>query len=361
MSDTEYQDFGERFLRHETRFGVTRAALEKLPVIDLTPFTSPEGTAEARLAVGRALRTACIDIGFFYLVGHGFPANELDELDRWGRRFFDLPMDEKMTLHRAKHPGNHGYVGTGGNNPEVNPDKQADIKERFVMARDVIPGEPEEGRFSAGKSNWPAPGVIDGYEAFMRQHIDRRKLLTQQLVRAFALSLDLPEAFFDEEFKYPGVNFLLNYYPPMDVSKRDPNQWNFSPHSDYGAFTLLSQDEQGGLEARNSAGEWIDVPPLKGALVVNIGDMFAMWTNDLYVSTLHRVVNGSGAARMSGACFTHPQGRTMVKCLETCHGPGNPPRYQPVLAHEYASALVAQSNKRGRPGVSERTAERLRA
>ena len=87
--------------------------------------------------------------------------------------------------------------------------------------------------------------------------------------------------------------------------------------------------------------------------------MFAMWTNDLYVSTLHRVMNRSDQQRLSIVFFTYPHGRTEIRCLETCAGPANPPRYEPVLAEEYNSRLVGAAHRTGRPGISERTAARL--
>jgi isopenicillin N synthase-like dioxygenase len=110
---------------------------------------------------------------------------------------------------------------------------------------------------------------------------------------------------------------------------------------------------------RNAAGTWIDTPPDPGSFVVNIGDMFAMWTNDLYVSTLHRVMNFNDATRLSIAFFTYAHGLTEIRCLETCVGPNNLPRYEPVRAEDYDRRLVEQAQRTGRPGLAARTIERL--
>ena len=151
--------------------------------------------------------------------------------------------------------------------------------------------------------------------------------MAQHLACAFALSLDLPESYFDEMYRYPSGNLVLNYYPAIDRAELREAQWSFSPHADYNAFTLLYQDSRGGLQVLNAAGEWIDAPPIPGTMVVNIGDLFQTWTNDLYTSTLHRVFNTSPNARISVPLFASPNGATIVRCLETCAGPGNPPRY----------------------------------
>ncbi len=334
----------------------TRHALDTLPVIDIAPFLEGD-TAEARRAVARELRRVCIDIGFFYLTGHGIPQTELGEALQRGRDFFRLPLEEKEKLRFNE--ARFGYFPLGGANEYG---KAGDLKERFSCTREKIPGEPEEGNFGAGLSRWPDEGVLPGFRDFFTAHIAKRAALTRALAQVFALSLDLPEDYFDAAFAQLGCVLMFNYYPkiggPTDTS--DPSRWSFSPHTDYGAFTLLLQDQLGGLQVRNSAGEWIDVTPLDGSFVINIGDMFAMWTNDLYKSSLHRVMNVNDAERISLALFTYPQGRTEIACLPSCRSAENPPRYQPVEAEAYNRILVEQASRAGKPGLSARTEERLR-
>ena len=136
-------------------------------------------------------------------------------------------------------------------------------------------------------------------------------------------------------------------------------QWGISPHTDYGSFTLLSQDALGGLEVRTAADEWIDVPPIPGTFVVNIADLFARWTNGLYRSSLHRAsnFNTGGRARISLPLFFNPHPKTRIECLPTCQGPGNPAKYEPVEAGPYVRALLEQSYRTGRPGVAQKTVE----
>ena len=353
-----YADFDNRFLRREDRFTLERRPLERLPIIDLSAFVRGAGIEE-RLKAARSLREACVDIGFFYLDGHGIAAQELDEVTTWAHRFFELPVAQKMQVHCNLNRWRQGYVGVGGANPESNPDKAADLKERFYMNRDIFPGEPEERRGSTGASQWPAPDVLPGFENFMKTHIEKRYAVARHLLHAFSLSLELPETFFDPTFHYLSATFVLNYYPPLDPADLKQTQWSFSPHTDYGAFTLLSQDALGGLQVRNSARQWIDVPPIPGTFVVNLGDLSSTWTNDLYASTLHRAANTATSSRIAVPFFVSPQGATVVRCLDTCQGPGNPPRYQPVVAEDYIRALTTRASLTGRPGLSTQTQRRF--
>jgi isopenicillin N synthase-like dioxygenase len=353
-----YEAYDNRYVRCEQRFGVERRAIEKVPCIDLSPFVR-EGALADRRAVAAQIREACIDIGFFYLTGHDIPAAEIDEVVTQGKRFFTQSLDEKMKVHASKSPTNRGFMQTGGLNPGASANKTPDIKERYLMSREPLPGEDDIG-YSVGKSQWPDASAAPGFEDFMKRHMRNRVMLLQRLVRAFALSLDLPEDYFDATHARPGGVLALNFYPHIEGAQLARTQWSFSPHTDYGGITLLTQDDVGGLQARNAAGDWIDIPPREGAFVINIGDLFAMWTNDLYASNLHRAMNMSGASRLSAAFFTSPNGSTIIGCLPTCEGPANPPRYAPVRAADYNTALIKQAHSTGRPGISTETAKRLK-
>jgi isopenicillin N synthase-like dioxygenase len=353
-----FDDFDNRYLVGEKGFGIKRAALKSLPVIDGSPFVTG-GTDAQRRRVAQEIRKACIDVGFFYLTGHGLAASELRDAIMWGHRFFELPLEAKMTVH-TQGPGQPGFMRVGGINPEKNPDQAADLKERFIMSRERFPDEPTGERSIAGLTRWPSEEVLPGFTSFMKAHLAKRVTLAQAVARAFALSLDLSEEYFDRFFRQLGVVSIINYYPPLNPEALKRTQWSFSPHTDYGGFTLLSQDSLGGLQVRNSAGEWIDVPPIDGAFVVNLGDLMATWTNDLYKSNLHRAANVSGEARISIPFFASPADDAVIQCVETCQSPANLPRYAPVVAGEYIRTLMEQADRTGRPGISKKTASRMR-
>ena len=353
-----YEAYDNRYVRREARFGVERRVLKKMPVIVVSAYLS-DGPLADRMAVAAEIRSACIDIGFFYLRGHGVPLSELDDLNCISKDFFKLPLEEKMKIHASKSVAHRGFISSGGVTPEKANDKFPDIKERYMMSHDTLPGEAAGKR--VGASQWPDANVSPEFKTFMQRHMVTRLLLAQRLMRAFALSLELPENHFDDVYARPSATLALNFYPHIEEAQLDRTQWSFSPHTDYGGVTLLTQDEVGGLQARNAAGEWIDISPLEGAFVINLGDMFAMWTNDLYSSNLHRAMNMTGKARFSAAFFTAPNSDTILRCLPTCTGPGNPWRYEEIRAGDYNDALVGQYHAAGRPGLSTGTAKRLKA
>jgi isopenicillin N synthase-like dioxygenase len=347
-------DFDNRARRGALRDG--RRSAKQLPVIDFAAFVAGGGL-DARRAVAAALRQACLDTGFFYLANHGIAEAEFRVAHDWGLVFFELPRAEKAKYDKSKHPARQGWMPVGGTNPDANPDKAADAKETFVIAREVFPGEPAEGGFSAGKAQWPDERLMPGFKPFIQAHIRKRIAVAQALARAFALSLDLPEDYFDAAHRYLNCSLTYNYYPPVDPETALRTQWGISPHTDYGSFTLLTQDALGGLEVRDASGEWIDVPPRAGTFVVNIADLFQRWTNGLYKSSLHRASNFATGARISLPFFVIPHGKEMVQCVPTCTGPGNPAQYEPVLAETYVRTLLEQSYKTGRPGVAQQTVE----
>ncbi len=351
-----YADFDNRARREA--LSAHRRSAQLLPVIDFSAYTK-DGDLAARQDVARALRAACTDTGFFYLAGHGISQAELDLAHGWGHLFFEMPLAERQKLDKARHFARQGWMPVGGMNPGANPDKDADQKETYVLPRELLPGETPGDNPSVGNGNWPETRLLPGFKEFIQAHILKRVAIAQRLCRALALSLDLPEDYFDASHRYLACQLTYNYYPALDPDSVGRTQWGISPHTDYGTFTLLSQDALGGLEVRSVAGEWIDVPPIEGAFVVNIGDLFARWTNGLYTSSLHRASNFNTGrrARISLPLFIIPHYQTVVSCIETCQGTGNPPKYQPVEAGPYVRTLLEQSYRTGRPGVAQKTVE----
>jgi len=350
-----FSDFDNRYLRQ----GVARNDLASLPVIDIGAFMHG-GSAAARDEVARRIRQASIDIGFFYATGHGFSAAELQTLLDWGLRFFHLPRAEKDKLFWKNDPG-RGYVPPGGLNLDANKDKAPDLKERLYFAREFALSEAEHrGAFQPGSHQWPEEAALPGFRRFVTDLQYKGVGLIQRLGFALARSLGLDEGYFERENGRFGSTMVYNYYPPLDRATLERTQWSFSPHTDYGSFTVVVQDENGGLQVRNAAGQWIDVTPVPGTVIVNIGDLVALATNDLYTSNLHRVANFSGNERLSVSFFVGPPSTAAISCLPTCRGPDNPPRYPTVNADEYTKALIEQYNRTGRPGIAATTATRFK-
>jgi isopenicillin N synthase-like dioxygenase len=350
-----HADFDNRALSGHPQ----RVAVANLPVIDLGAFMR-ESAPQDRMRIAHAIRAACIDIGFFYVTGHGFTVAELDAVLTQGRKFFALPLAEKMTV-LSQSVDMPGFVRTGGIDPEKNRDKAVDIKERFSLTRELKPGEQVRSDSRVGRTQWPPRETLPAFEPVLKDYVARLESVTAALNHAFALSLDLPEDFFDPLYGRPDMTLTFNFYPPVDPAKLKAAQWSFSPHADYTAFTVLLQDSSGGLQARNSAGEWIEVAPKEGTFVVNVGNLLERWTNDLYKSTLHRALHVGNDPRISGALFVYPNANTVVRCIHTCQGPDNPSRYEDVTTAEYVRVLREDAQRTGRPSVAAVTAERLKS
>jgi len=349
-----YADFDNRALSRVPQ----RVAVSNLPIIDLSPFMG-KNACEDRMNTARAVRSACINIGFFHVTGHGFTAKELNTVLTEGLSFFALPLEEKMKV-LSPNVDMPGFVRTGGREPEKNREKVVDIKERLSLTRELKPDEQVQPESRIGKTQWPSRELLPTFATTMKDYIARLQQVTEALNHAFALSLNLPEGYFDTLYQHPDMTLTMNFYPPLDPSALKTTQWSFSPHADYTAFTVLLQDLSGGLQARNSAGEWIDVTPKEGTFVVNVGNLLARWTNDLYSSTLHRALHVGNGPRISAALFVYPDAATVVRCIDTCQGPENPPRYEDVTTGEYVRVLREDAHRTGRPAVTVDTANRLR-
>jgi isopenicillin N synthase-like dioxygenase len=161
------------------------------------------------------------------------------------------------------------------------------------------------------------------------------------LHRAFASDLGLRTDFFDDKFDRPMATLRLLHYPAPTPGSEP--RTGAGAHTDYGNLTLLATDDVGGLEVRTRAGQWIEAPVVPGAFIVNIGDCLMRWTNDVYVSTPHRVVNRSARERYSIAFFYDPNPDAMVETIPSCVGEGEVVRYPPILAADYLTMRLDAS------------------
>ncbi len=165
--------------------------------------------------------------------------------------------------------------------------------------------------------------------------------LATRLMSGLALSLGLAEDAFAEFCRAPVAILRLLHYPPQPPAA--PGR-GAGAHTDFGALTILLQDDVGGLEVYDqAAGAWTPAPPVPGAFVVNLGDLTARWTNDRYRSTPHRVVNRSGRRRYSVPFFLSGAPTYEVACLDVCLKPGEAPKYPPITAGAYLQERYRQT------------------
>lgn len=323
-----------------TSLDAKRVSGDALPIVDVTDLCSPD--IEKRKAVGAQLRAACEDKGFFYCAGHGIPQGLIDAVFEETKLFFDLPEETKLAYEKSKvSKANRGYETLGGQVLEAG--TPPDRKEGYYIGLELPETDPRviAGRFNRGPNVWPAD--LPGFEPTMAAYFEAMRRLSERLMRGIALSLDLSEDYFETFKKDPVATLRLLHYPPQRKDA-EPNEKGAGAHTDWGALTLLLQDEVGGLQVLdNKSGEWIHADPVPGTFVVNLGDALAHWTNDLYKSTLHRVVNASGRERYSVPYFYEGDADYEVVCIPTCLKPGEEPKYAPITVEGHLMNMYRKS------------------
>lgn len=311
--------------------GAADLGRESIPVIDISTARGASDDA-AIAAVGRALRAASQDIGFFYIAGHGVRDEKIQAAVAAARAFFAHPLEEKQQV--AVNRRHRGFLRQGG--AVMRDDVKPDLKESFNWAFEVPEDSPLQraDRPLIGPNVWPeAPPEL---RTALYGYYEDVVACGRDLMRAFALALDLPRDFFADKFDCPLARGSAIYYPPQPPDLGEA-QFGVGPHTDYGCLTLLWQDDSGGLQVQGRGGTWVLAHPIPGTFVCNVGDLLARWSNDRFVSTPHRVVNTSGHERFSLPVFFDPNPETVIDPAGLLP-PGEPTRYPPVTASAHVTA-----------------------
>jgi isopenicillin N synthase-like dioxygenase len=319
-----------------TAYGSVQVAFP--PVVDLSE-------ADAHCQIDRACRA----VGFFQVVEHGIErdtiASALTEVDE----FFARPLAEKMRWTSPAPEIERGYSAKGseGLSYSLGLDRPPDLFEAFTMAREEYP--PEDPKFVDDRHHffepniWPddAPGLR---RALTTYYLDVQAL-AHRLTTLFTQALEMELDFFETRTRHSLDTLRVNYFEGLPGQQVLDDQFGIGPHTDYGILTVLLADGTPGLEVLTPDGEWRAVRTVPGALVVNIADMLAQWTNDHWRSTLHRVQAvrpraGLPVRRRSLPFFHEGDYDMVVECLPTCCSEDDPPRYPPVVAGEHVAAKV---------------------
>jgi isopenicillin N synthase-like dioxygenase len=320
--------------------------MTSVPIIDIAPFR--HGDAAARRTIARAVDDACRRIGFLVITGHGVPTALIERVDALSRAFFDLPLAAKMAVRRPAPDVTRGYIALEGeavarSRGTATP---GDLNESLMVGPiDVPAGDPYYTCDAAGKhfapNLWPAEpaGLKPAYIEYFRT----MEVLAADLMRSFALALELAPDFFDDKIDRHISRLRVRNYPSQTATPAD-GQLRAGAHSDYGSLTILrAEDRPGGLQVFTREGDWVDVPIVPDCFIVNIGDLMAQWTNDHWVSTLHRVVNPpperAGDSRRQSLVFFHnPNYDAPVECLASCRSATRAAKYPPTTSGEYLRA-----------------------
>ncbi len=294
--------------------------MHSVPQIDASDLSEAR---ELSAAFVEAVRAACAEWGCFALVGHGIPAElELRFADQC-RNFFDLPRESKVRVERSAENARGFYDRELTKN-------RLDWKEVFDFG--LRPG-PD------GTDQWPE--ALPGFRETMVEWQGACETLAFRLLRALSQGLDQPPNRLDRYFEQHTSFVRLNHYPicPEPAPADAPlvpaeGAFGVSHHTDAGALTILWQGDVAGLQVQRQ-GRWTLIEAEPGSLVVNLGDMFQVWSNDRFSSPLHRVIASSQRERYSAPFFFNPSADSVCRPLST------PARYRPIRWAEFRSLRSA--------------------
>jgi isopenicillin N synthase-like dioxygenase len=316
--------------------------MTSIPVIDLAPYL--EGTRADRARVAAEVNRACEEIGFFLIKGHGVAQETVDRTYHTAEAFFRLPTDDKLPIKIPSVDIARGYTPFKGETLSAGLGKAApaDLKEMIDMGPVDVPGgeyyERAEARNFFHPNLWPAKP--DNFRPVMETYYRRMNRLANDLMGVFALALDLPEDFFFDKLDKNMSALRVICYPEQKEAP-EPGQLRGGAHTDYGTLTILMSDKAaGGMQAEHREGYWVDVVIEPGTYVINIGDIMQIWTNDRWVSTMHRVVNppaelADKARRHSIVFFHQPNYDALIDTLPSCFSAQRPKKYEPLTYKDH--------------------------
>jgi isopenicillin N synthase-like dioxygenase len=307
---------------------------ERVPVVDLSVLRRPlrESDAGRRARMLERLRDACRTCGVFYVENHGVPENVLRDAAAQFDAFFDLPLEERMEI--AVGPGQ-----ACGYEPLVPQVRELNDSFNCAFGMDKFP---DLDLPDPGPNQWPRRPA--GFEAMVRDTVSALHRLGVDVMSSLALSLDLPADHFDPMIFDLNIGPLLagsmraRRYPP----RRDyEGRLGTNAHVDGLPLAFIVQNDVPGLETEIPGEGWTTIEPRPGAIVCQLGSLFARWTNDRYVPNRHRVVNDDPVRDRRSIIYwfpIHPE--AMIACLPTCCSAADPPRYAPILYKRYLAEWV---------------------
>ena len=327
--------------------------MSHIPIIDIAPFLS--GSAADKQRVSRQVDEACREVGFFIIDGHGVSEQLMEDTRAAFKTFFDQPSDYKRLFGKTDDFNSPGFVEVGDAALSYTRGAEAppDLNEIFQVTP-VDVGDTPYFKAPHAQQFFPANRFPDVPADFAGLAVDYYRAvygLAKSALSIAAVALGLPENYFESRVDKAMATLVVRDYPEQKLAPL-PGQLRAGAHTDFGTLTLLlAEDRPGGLEVMSKRGTWEPVVAPHNCFIVNLGDMMARWTNDKWVSTLHRVANpardASGITRRTSLVFfTNPNYDAMIECLPTCKAAEETEKYPPVLAGDYYLAKMRQMRRK---------------
>ncbi|MBA2964470.1 MULTISPECIES: isopenicillin N synthase family dioxygenase [Ramlibacter] len=298
-----------------------------IPVIDIGPFLAgdPRGTRD----VVEQVQRACESIGFLVVRGHGVPTALVDQLYSQSRAFFDLPAAAKLAVEKPAGTEFRGYSPQGVKTIGKDRDEKLrpSLHESFAIG-------PLDSRGASTRPNlWPQQPT--GLRTELTAYYHEMERLARAILSIFADALEVPRSYFLDRIGQHNSILRVMHYPALERAPQAGEE-RAAAHTDTTAITILRIDDApGGLQVQRPDGSWIDVVKVPDTFIVNIGDIMMRWTNDRFVSTMHRVANppsdvAARASRMSVPYFCMPDEDAVIECIPSCAGEGA--KYPPITS-----------------------------
>jgi isopenicillin N synthase-like dioxygenase len=320
-----------------------------VPAVDITAWVAG-GTDEEKAAVTAAIDTACREVGFIQILGHGIPVTVTDGLASAMDDFFAQDLETKK-LSIAPKGTNRGYTPPKAESLSLSlgvesATRMNDFFEAFNvgLATSDFPGV-ELDPMEYAENVWPD---VAGYRDRIDAYFAEAGRVARTMTDIFAAALGLPADFFDAYTDHSiDVLRMNNYALPPGTVDLDGDLIGMSEHTDFGIVTVLWADQVKGLQVLGADGSWNDVSPADDALLINLGDLTARWTNERWMSTLHRVkppiVDGTINRRRSAAYFHDGNADATISAIPSTVEPGSEPLYPPITVSEHIRAKLAGS------------------
>ena len=321
-----------------------------IPIIDLSPsFVSDNGHAQ----VAEQISFACESLGFLIVTGHGVNKSVIDKMVESSMTFFAQSIESRIKTMPPNPYIFRGYFPSEASALAASLDIETpgDLCEVYCINRFDEPDDAKQAGLKPGREAFFAaniwPDDVDGFKPAWTNYYAAMEDLTEHLLSLMAHALGLPNDWFIPFCDQHTTNLVANYYPAQ-ISAPLQDQLRRGAHTDYGSLSVLYQThDSGGLQVQSKDGNWLDVPYIEDSFVINLGDLLAVWTNDRWVSTMHRVVNPTREkaeeSRLSTVFFHQPNFDAKIECIPTCTTEDNPPRYSPTSAGEWVLAKLQKS------------------
>ncbi|MEM9058992.1 MAG: 2OG-Fe(II) oxygenase family protein [Pseudomonadota bacterium] len=309
--------------------------MQEIPVIDVSDLEA------GSVRLHQEILTAYSEAGFAYIAGHGIAQDLIDGVFEASRRFHARPRAEKMAI--ALDRNHRGFIPIDTSTDrtstlaEVTKPNQS---ESFMMMREAGADDPDvaDGVFLAGANQWPE---LAGFREAVTAYHDALAGFSQRMVAAMlrAAGADPHEA--APIFERPTTWLRLLHYPPRPSAPED--LYGSAPHTDFGAITVLAQDDIGGLQVMTPDGAWIEAPPMPGTFVLNVGDMLHRMSHGALRSTPHRVINRTGRERYSCPFFFDPSAAHVVRPLASVPPDLRRAEFEPIHFGDFLRAELGAS------------------